>query len=340
MTVRHSRFLIDDRWFGDHGIGRFAREVNKRLALRLLGATGQPWSSLDPFRLSLAMLQLPHDACVFSPGYNAPVFPFRPFLFTIHDLNHLDRTENSSFLKRLYYRLVIRRACRFAFRVLTVSEFSRQRIIDWAGLDAGQVVNVGNGVDACFNPQIIPHEFPYRYLLCVSSRKAHKNEARLLEAFSCAHIEADIHLVLTGQADEQMDQVCARLALVGRVHFIGQVSEAELPCWYRGAIALVFPSLYEGFGLPVIEAMACGTPVLTSNTTALPEIAGDAALLVDPVSVEEITTGIERLCHDSQLREQLCCKGLERAKRFSWDAVAGRVEAVLNTMENCAQGAD
>ena len=213
MTARqHSRFLIDDRWFGDHGIGRFAREVNKRLALRLLGATGLPWSPLDPFRLSLAMLRLPRAACVFIPGYNAPFFPFRPFLFPINDLNHIDRTENSSFLKRLYYRLVIRRACRFAFRVLTVSEYSRQRIIDWAGLDAGQVVNVGNGVDACFNPQIPLHEFSYRYLLCVSSRKAHKNEARLLEAFSRARIEAGIHLVFTGQADEQMKQLCARLA--------------------------------------------------------------------------------------------------------------------------------
>lgn len=337
---KHPRFLIDDRWFGDHGIGRFAREVKMRLGLRSLGAGGHPWSPFDPLRLSLAMLGLPRNACVFSPGYNAPIFLFRPFVFTIHDLNHLDRIENTSILKRLYYRLVIRRACRYAFRVLTVSEFSRRRIIDWAGVNPERVVNVGNGVDDAFNPRVVPYAFPHRYLLCVGSRKTHKNESRLLEAFARAQIDQDIHLVLTGNADDQAKRLCERLALTGRTHFLGRVAEAELPSLYRGAVALLFPSLYEGFGLPVIEAMACGTPVLTANTTALPEIAGNAALLVDPVSIEEIAAGIERLCHDSQLCEQYRQEGLVRARLFSWDEVASKVEAVLNDMEISIQGAD
>lgn len=336
----HSGIFFDDRWSGDHGIGRFAREVNRRIGLRPLDIGGAPWSPFDPLRLTRAMRALPRGSGVFSPGYNAPLFPVRPYLFTLHDLNHLDRPENSSVAKRLYYRLVIRRACRFAFRVLTVSEFSRRRILDWAGIAAERVVNVGNGVDDAYNPQVAPQEFPARYLFCVGSRKAHKNEARLLAAFARARIDASILLVLTGQPDAAMTTLCNSLGLVDRVHFIGRIAEEDLPRWYRGAIALAFPSLYEGFGLPVIEAMACGTPVLTSTTTSLPEVAGDAALLVDPLDVDEIAAGIERLCHDAPLREELRRKGLARAACFRWEAVAARVEGVLVEMERSMAGAE
>lgn len=335
----HPNIFFDDRWSGDHGIGRFAREVNQRIGLHPLDIGGAPWSPLDPLRLTLAMLRLPRDTCVFSPGYNAPLVPVRPYLFVLHDLNHLDRPENSSLAKRLYYRLVIRRACRFAHRVLTVSEFSRRRIVEWSGLPGERVVNVGNGVDEAFNPQVVPQKFPVRYLFCVGSRKAHKNEGRLLEAFARARIDTDIHLLLTGDADRPTAALCEKLGLAARVDFIGRVAEEDLPRWYRGAIALAFPSLYEGFGLPVVEAMACGTPVLTSATTALPEVAGDAALLVDPLSVDEIAAGIERLCDDASLREELRRRGLERARRFRWEDVATRVESVLAGMERSVAGA-
>lgn len=326
------RVYFDYRWIGEHGIGRVARILEQRLSLPRIVAQGAPSSPADPLRLMIAMLRLPKGAAVFSPGYNAPLFVVRPFIFTIHDLNHIDRSENSSALKRLYYRLIMRRACHKAFRVLTVSEFSRQRIIAWAGVEPNRVVNVGNGVDECYRPDAIPYAPGFSYLLCVSNRKAHKNEPKVLEAFARADIDLAIRLIFTGEANERLLTLCRQLGVENRVAFIGRVPEEDLPGLYRGAVALVFPSLYEGFGLPVIEAMACGTPVLTSNTTSLPEVAGDAALLVDPLSVEQITQGIERLCTDEALLTVLAERGLRQAAMFRWDGVSDKVQAVLDEL--------
>lgn len=277
---------------------------------------------------------MPKGACVLSPGYNAPLFAVRPYVFSIHDLNHIDRPENSSLLKRLYYRFIMRRAARGAFRVLTVSKFSMRRIIDWADVDPMRVINVGDGVDEAYRPDVLPYTPGYRYLLCVSNRKAHKNEPRVLQAFSQTAVDPDIRLIFTGRANEALLGHCRQYGVANRIVFAGRVAEEDLPSLYRGAIALVFPSLYEGFGLPVIEAMACGTPVLTSNTTSLPEVAGDAALLVDPLSVNEIAAGIERLCTDIVLRETLQRKGLLQAARFRWSDVATRVKAALAGLES------
>ena len=329
------KIYFDSRWFGDHGIGKFAREIEQRLRLPHLRIDGSPSSPFDPLLLLLAMLiKTPKDACVFSPGYNAPLFIVRPYIFTIHDLNHIDRPENSSFLKSLYYRLIIHRACHRSIRVLTVSEFSRQRIIAWAGVVPSHVVNVGNGVDDSYRFDVQPYEPGYVYLLCVSNRKAHKNESRVLEAFVNADIDRDIRLILTGQPSETLLRLCHQFGLINRVVFTGRVPEDDMPSLYRGARALVFPSLYEGFGLPVIESMACGTPVITSNTTSLPEVAGDAALLVNPLSVKEISEAIERICKDKALHNTLQHKGFLQAARFSWDNVTNNIKAVLAELES------
>jgi len=329
------KILFDARWDGDHGIGRFARELDQRLRLPHLRIGGSPSSPFDPIRLLYAMwFSTAKAECVFSPGYNSPLFVVRPYVFTILDLNHIDRLENSSFLKRLYYRFIMRRAARNAFRVLTISEFSLQRIAEWASVNQNQVVNVGCGVESCYHPSVQPYAPGYDYLLCVSNRKAHKNEPRILEAFAHANIDTAIHLIFTGPANEILLSLSRQYGVESRVVFAGRIPEKDLPSLYRGAIALVFPSLYEGFGLPVIEAMACGTPVLTSNATALPEVSGDAALLVDPLSVEEISEGIERICTDNVLREMLQQKGLLQAAQYPWSKVVEKVKAVLIDLEN------
>ena len=124
------------------------------------------------------------------------------------------------------------------------------------------------------------------------------------------------------------------LKITERVEFTGFIEDGDLPGLYTGALGLVFPSLYEGFGLPVVEAMASGIPVLTSNVASLPEIAGDAAILVDPTSTEKIKQGIEQLVNNQALRHQLIALGLERAKLYSWDKVAEKVNAVLQEALN------
>jgi glycosyltransferase involved in cell wall biosynthesis len=324
---------FDARWIGDHGIGRVAKVLDEHLKFSHLALGGRPSSPFDTLRMFFAILfRTEAGSCTFTPGYNAPLFINRRYVMTVHDLNHIDRSENGGFLKSVYYSLIMRRACRNSNFVLTVSEFSRQRIMDWAGLPSERVVNIGNGFDDTYNANVLPYLPGYPYMLCVSNRKAHKNEPRVLEAFALAKLPEDVRLVLTGKSTEALLQQASQLGIDGRVIFLGRVEESELPSLYRGAVALLFPSLYEGFGLPVIEAMACGTPVLTSNTTSLPEVAGDAAILVDPTSVPEIANGIQRLFHDAMLREDLSAKGLVQCAQFRWPETVRKVRMVLEAV--------
>lgn len=324
------RYYFDARWVGLGGIGRFCSEILSRLDfLHPVYPLCAAASLFNPITISLALLKMKYSV-FFSPGYIPPLFSRIPFIFTIHDLNHIDRSENSSFLKRLFYGFIIKSGCHRARYILTVSEFSRMRIIEWSGVSSDKVINVGNGVDDVFHPRVQAYQPGYPYLLCVSNRKLHKNEHRIIKAFFSANIPVSIKLVMTGSPTEELSDLINEYQLSERVVFIGKVREEELPSLYKGSLCLVFPSLYEGFGLPVVEAMACGIPVLTSNTTSLPEVAGDAALLVNPDSVDEISAGIERLVYDETLRAELIAKGLERAKLFSWDAVAARVQVILD----------
>ncbi|MCW7548265.1 glycosyltransferase family 4 protein [Photorhabdus sp. APURE] len=320
---------FDSRWTGRHGIGRFSTELLNRLTrISPLSGPVTPTNPLDCLWLSWQMLWT--RGFFFSPGYNSPLLGFQRYLFTVHDLNHVDLPYNSSLLKRAYYRQVLRRACRHSCRVLTVSEFSRQRIMEWASAPASQIVNVGNGVDPAFTPKAAPYTPGYPYLLSVSNRKLHKNEPRLLKSFAMSRLDPEIRLLFTGQPTKSLMQQINQLGLQQRIVFTGFIEESDLPSLYTGALALLFPSLYEGFGLPVVEAMACGTPVMTSNTTSLPEVAGQAAILVSPESTDEISNGIERIVLDVSLRETLRTRGLERAKLFSWNKVAARVQSVLD----------
>lgn len=324
------KIYCDSRWEGGHGIGRFAFEVSKRIPyfFHIDKSRFPPTHPIDLVTNSFWMLFHP-NSIQFTPGYNSPLICLDRFILTLHDLNHIDLDANSSALKRFYYSWVLRPACRRAARVLTVSEFSRQRIIEWAGVPPGQVVNVSNGVDATFNVNVTPWAPGYPYLLCVSNRKLHKNEQRLIKGFASAGIDQTIKLVLTGEPIPQLQNYIRDLGVDERVIFSGRISEHDLPGVYKGALATVFPSLYEGFGLPVIESMACGTPVITSNVTALPEVAGDAALLVDPLDESAIAHAIERIVSDQDLRHGLVIKGIRHANNFSWDSVAQRVSDVL-----------
>ena len=324
-----TRILVDSRWVGPHGIGRFAREVLKRLpAHETFASRPRPLGLLDTLATARAIRRVRPDV-YFSPGFNAPASSAVPFVFTIHDLIHLRVAGESGPLRRAYYRLVVRPGARRAFRVLTVSQHSKKDILAWSGLPAERVVVVGNGVGAEFSPDGPAHRPGYPYLLHVGGHKPHKNLLRLFEAFAASGLSHELRLVLTGRADRAAGRLVRRVHLEGRVIFVGELSDKDLPAWYRGAAALVIPSLYEGFGLPAIEAMACGTVVLASNVTALPEVAGDAALMVDPCSVDAIAEGIRSVVLREELRKTLVAEGLRRCKAFSWDQTAEKVRQVL-----------
>lgn len=321
---------FDNRWNGNHGIGRFSTELQSRLpGLVPLRIIGPKLSPIDPIALSLALAGR-RDGCFLSPGFNPPLASPVPFAFTIHDLVHLKVPQESSILRRLFYAAVVRPATRRAWRILTVSEYSRADILEWTGLSPDAVQVVGNGVSPMFVPPPGGRGDRRPYLLHVGRRAAHKNIANLLQAFSLSRSAADLRLVFTGAPDEPTQALARNAGVENRVEFAGPTSDEALLALYQRSTALVFPSLHEGFGLPIIEAMATGTPVITSNVTSMPEIAGSGnALLVDPLEPEPIAHAIDRLLGEPALWEQLARRGLARARNFSWDEVARRVAEAL-----------
>jgi glycosyltransferase involved in cell wall biosynthesis len=330
-TLTPAMKIFDARWDGPHGIGRFSLEVGRRLGgFERISLSGSPADALDPLRLALYLRSAKPELFV-SPGYNPPLGAPCRFVFCVHDLNHLVRSENSSTLKRAYYRHVIRPALYRAQVVLTVSEFTRRSICEWATLPESRVRNVGNGVSDAFIPAGPPHaRWDRPYFLYVGNHKPHKNFDRLLEAFALSRVQDDFLLVGTGTPTDESRRRVQDLRLEDRVSFVGEVSDHELASLYRGATALALVSLYEGFGLPLIEAMSCGTPVITSNVAAMPEVVGDAAIQVDPLDVGAIAESLAKVASDSQLRQNLRARGLERAQLYSWDITASRFTEAIS----------
>jgi glycosyltransferase involved in cell wall biosynthesis len=330
-SERASRLPIyDARWFGEHGIGRFAREVFDRLGgFEARTFPGEPWGQMDVLTTSIA-LKLMRPSFYFTPGFNAPVGCPCPYALTMHDLNHLQPFGQSSGLKRSYYRCILRPAARKAAVVLTVSEFSRSDIIAWAGLSPERVVNVSNGVANCFVSEGPVHSRGNRpYILSIASPKRHKNLVGLLRGFASCRSRNTADLLLIGSEDAETGALIDEQSLRPSVHFLGKVSDEALARLYRGAVALAFVSLYEGFGLPIVEAMACGTPVITSDVGAMSEVAGDCALKVDPRSTQEIGRAIDRLLDSESLRVDLRFRGLNRARLYSWNDTGQRVRKAL-----------
>jgi glycosyltransferase involved in cell wall biosynthesis len=320
----------DPRWSGAHGIGRFADEVIPRLGDTHALEPGVPkLSLLDPVATMLALAKL-RTGIYFSPGFNGPLRCPVPFAFCIYDLIHLRFPGESSWLRSAYYRHVVLPASRKAFTIFTISEHSLQTILEWSRLPRERLCVAGCGVAAAFTAAGPVHRPGYPYFLYVGRRDPHKNIARLLDAYGASRSRSDVRLVLSGAPEQGTQRLVHDRGLSSDVVFSGPLHDDELAAYYRGAVALAFPSLYEGFGLPIAEAMACGTPVLTSNLTAMPETAGDDnAMLVDPLRAEAITEGMDRLAQDSGLRAALSARGIARARQFSWDEVGRRVREGL-----------
>lgn len=324
------QFFFDSRWIGPHGIGRFAFEVNKRCGFEPLVLGGRPLDLMDPWRLRQVLLRQRPDH-FFSPGFNAPLGRPCSFSFTVHDLIHLEVEAERSFAKSLYYDWVVKPALLNASTVFTVSEYSRERILEWSGVVPDKVVVVGNGVDAAFRPEGACWQNPLPYLLYVGNQKPHKNVEALVAAFAASELVNDFDMLLTGDLSVSVAKVIAAHGLEDRVRALGLVAEADLPALYRSAHAMVMPSRYEGFGLPLVEAMASGVPVLSSNKTSLPEVGGDAVAYFDPDDRESFVAGLNELLN-RDLCSRLRAAGLERAKLFSWDQVASRVGDAISSV--------
>ncbi len=313
------KVFVDTRWKQNHGIGRFASEVlNESVWVTVKGGFSDIFKPIDPVRLFLACTK--NNDWFVSPSYNAPIFWSHKSIITVHDLMHIKYSEYAGLKNRLYYEFIVKPVCKNSPLVFTVSEFTKQEIVTWAGISADKIVVVYNGVDDKYHTDVAPYIMGEPYFFYIGDKKPHKNIRRLIESFSLSKSSNTHTLLLSGVENPEIKNWASEFGVQDKVKFSGFIPEERLPSYYKGAALLALPSLFEGFGLPIIEAMAVGTPVLTSNVTAMPEIAGDAAVLINPLDVDDIARGIDLLISDTNLRNSLIVKGLERVKMFDWDA--------------------
>ncbi|HYW03741.1 MAG TPA: glycosyltransferase family 1 protein [Gammaproteobacteria bacterium] len=308
-------------------LARFGDRLGSIRPARPLGSMGaHAWEQL-------VLPRRTRGALLWSPSNTGPLSVTRQVV-TLHDVVPLEHPEWLNARFAAWYRFVTPRLARRVRGVIAISEFTRERLVTLTGVAPERVRVIPNGVDRRFfstTPEQIERAraalaLPAsRYVLSLGSLEPRKNLGRLLRAWDAVQqdLPDDVWLVIAGAPGRS--QVFRSIDLQeapARVHLAGRVADELLPGLYAGAMAFAYPSLYEGFGLPPLEAMASGTPVLTGDRTALPEVVGDAGLLVDPEDVEAIGDGLVRLVLQPDLREDLAGRGLQRARRFSWEMTA------------------
>ena len=294
-------------------------------------------------RLSLEMATRPPDV-LFVPAHSLPPIVPRATVATIHDLGYLHFAGEHPPATRLLRHLSNRLSARRATRVIAISGATRDDLVRYEGVRANRIAVVHHGCAPWFatvhDSALIAdararHGLDRPYFLFIGTLQPRKNLERLLEAFdrlAASHTEPVLALVgAIGWQSERLEHALAAVGARDRVRLLGSVDDADLPPLLSGALGLAFPSLYEGFGLPALEAMACATPVLTSNTSSLPEVVGDTALLVDPLDVDAIAGGLSRLAGDPDLRRDLGERGQKRAAGFTWQRTATETLAVLRS---------
>jgi glycosyltransferase involved in cell wall biosynthesis len=295
-------------------------------------------------RLAWELVARPPDL-LFVPAHVLPLVHPRRSVVTVHDLGYLYYPQAHTLSQNLYLRWSTRHNARSAARILADSEATRQDLIRHYHIPREKIVVVHPGRDEALAPVSDPAILDATaaryglsaagcYLLYVGTLHPRKNLVRLVQAFALAAGELDpaVQLVLAGKRGWLHDQIFAQVQQSGvqdRVVLTGYVPREDLPALMSGALAFVFPSLYEGFGLPVLEAMACGTPVLCSRASSLPEVAGDAALLVDPLDTAALAAALRRIVTDESLRRTLVERGFDQVRRFSWRRCARETLDVL-----------
>jgi len=316
------------------GVERYGREILSKLAgeyqikrTTLNGVGGHLWEQF------ILPVQRPHNAMLWSPANTGPLF-VRDQALTIHDLSPLEHPEWFTQGFSSWYRLFLPILARHVHTIFAPSQYVKQKVMKRFGVD--NVVVTPNGVDkSVFYPNLTPppFEFPKKYILFVGSIQPRKNLDGLMQAWHKIKDEfKDTWLVVAGEPG----RVFRGIKFFGdeRIRFLGYVPDSDLPALYSNAELYVLPSFDEGFGLPALEAMACGTPVLVSNGGALPGIVADAGIIFDLEKPEGLSRAMTEILSNPQLRSSLKEKGLIRARKFSWHSTA---ELVLNKLKHLEQ---
>ena len=368
------RIGIDARKLTDYGIGTYIQQLIRGLAdldthneyfifvgedgaatlfdlpdnFRVIVERSPGYSLRELFALSWQLLR--HRIDIYhATHYVLPVWVRGKAIVTIHDIIHLLYPEFLPNRMAFFYaRRMIGRALTRSDRVLADSANTRQDLLSFYNTDATKIEVVYPGIDRRYFHRVgsdsierMREKFALErpYALFVGNPKPHKNLPNIITAFAGAleGRELDYELVCAGgdlEAHRRNRRAAALLGIEDRLRILGRVDADDLPPLYQGAGLFVYPTIYEGFGLPVVEAMASGVPVITSNTSALKEVAGGAARLVDPLDVTAMTQEIARCLSDEDLRERMRDAGLERARQYSWDKTAERVLEIYESTLN------
>lgn len=299
------------------------------------GVKGHAWEQFGlPRKLNGRVL--------WSPSNSGPIAVSNQVL-TMHDIASIELPEFLNWKFSAWYRFLLPKLTKRVDKIIAISHFTKDRLINHLGVDERKIEVIWNGVDDRFS--VRPEEesllarqklgLPHgRYFLALGSLEPRKNLKRLLEAWSnvVQELPEDVNLILAGAKGKAL--VFGGLDfgnIPERVFLTGHVPDQLLPGLYSGALGAPYLSVYEGFGLPPLEAMACGAPVLTGNLTALPEVVGSAGIMVDPYNVDEISDALKKLATDEFLRSKLISAGLAQAKKFDWKATA---DATLSAMKS------
>ncbi len=330
----NSRVLMDLRWPIGSGIHRVAEGYSAELPVNVdvidvspdirIGHPASPWFLTQKVRSVIKSSDI-----FFSPGFVPLASKLLPSVVTIHDLTHI---HYYSSWHKIYYDRVLRPMYKKCEAIICVSEFTRTEFLEWSGISQNKVFHVPNGLAANFASAtgLFSHERPFVFY--PGNHRGYKNLANLIIAFSKSKLANDNYdLLLTGPENILLRKIAVTHSVSDRVQFLGFLSDDDLVACYRKASCMAFISRYEGFGLPLLEAMAVDTPVVAARSSSLIEVAGDAALLVSPDDVEEIAAALRTACLDSSVRADLIAKGRKRVAvydivksgKMAWDVVTG-----------------
>lgn len=326
----------DRRWPLLSGIGTLRHEFEVRrpphVELIDLEVSGKIGSPLSPLMISLALSKKakPSRGVYYSAGFMPPLWTSLPTVVIVHDLMHLKFYGR---LKRFYYDYFLRFLYRRCSAICCVSEFSRNEFIEWSGIDQKRVHVVHSMCSADFSPQGAKFDPGYEYVAYCGNHRGYKNIERLIRAYAASRLPANgVRLLITGKRNEALAAVARESGVPDDVVFTGFLPADDIPALYRGAKAIAYVSLQEGFGLPIVEAFGVGVPILTSNVSSMPEVAGDGALLVDPYSIEDIRDGLDEIVFDETKRRLLVANGFRRLENFSYDKSAAKLWSIIGSL--------
>ncbi|KAB8039483.1 glycosyltransferase [Silvanigrella paludirubra] len=278
-----------------------------------------------------------------SPQFIVPLLSNVPLIATIHDMNHVALPNNYAFYKKIYYNFFLKKKLLKSESIITVSQFSKSEITKYTGINENKIHVFYNGVFNNFKPLsefskekinsvIFKYNLPQKYIFSIGNHKPHKNLAKLIESYCTGSFQ--IPLVILTDSNDSLMEIVNQYNYKNKIQFINFIHENDFPIIYCLSKIFIYISLYEGFGLPPIEAAACGIPTIVSNTTSLPEVMGNASIYVDPNNINDIQRGIrEALDEQNPNRKAYIENGLTLAKKYSWERMARETIQLYDSLQ-------